>query len=60
MSKKQVSPNYLDLLDAVHKLGKGEGGVFIATVKHDSWCAHWKGKPCNCNPTVKTTRRDGE
>jgi hypothetical protein len=45
-----MPPGYLD---ALCKLA-GKGGVYVATVAHDDWCAHWQGKPCNCNPTVKT------
>jgi hypothetical protein len=48
--QKPMPPGYLD---ALCKLA-GKGGVYVATVAHDDWCAHWQGKPCNCNPTVKT------
>lgn len=45
-------PVYLKLLEAMHAQGKlpqmGE-----VTVRHDSWCAIWQGKPCNCHPSLK-------
>ncbi len=31
-------------------------GLNILRIEHDDWCAHWRGKACNCNPNVKLVR----
>jgi hypothetical protein len=28
-------------------------GLHNIIVRHDSWCAHWKGGACDCNPEVE-------
>ena len=27
-------------------------GIFVVDVIHEDHCAHWEGKPCNCNPEL--------
>lgn len=39
------------------------GKVNHITVEHDSWCAVFEGKPCNCNPEAswgKSDESDGQ
>ena len=32
--------------------GNLKTGVTHTVVKHDSWCAMYEGKDCNCNPVI--------
>ena len=45
MTEKLDVPRYLA---ALMKLA-GEPGVHRVEVPHDDWCAHWQGRPCNCD-----------
>jgi hypothetical protein len=27
-------------------------GIQHVEISHDSWCAHFKGRPCNCDPVI--------
>lgn len=45
-------PNYLQKVFEIAKHAE-KGGVMHIDVKHDSWCAIYVGKNCNCNPEVK-------
>ena len=41
-------PNYLrDVLKVLPTLTPGTGTVI--EVLHDSWCAHYRGRPCDCD-----------
>ncbi len=48
-------PNYLRVL-AAHLAASPElrGKVGHVEIRHDDFCAHWLGRPCNCNPQVLT------
>ena len=46
--------NYLKKMSKHHTDGtlKPHVGLGIANVAHDSWCAIYGGKECNCNPDI--------
>lgn len=48
----------LDELEALDASPNTKGGLYIATIAHDDWCAllHNHG-PCNCNPVVLAPER---
>lgn len=33
----------------------GRAALIQAHVQHDSWCAIYKDKPCDCRPTISAT-----
>ncbi len=35
-------------------------GVYQADVYHDSWCKHWTGGACDCEPIVKIRGQYGQ
>ena len=35
------------------------GTVVNWMVRHDDWCAHWKGRPCDCNPDIEAMGHAG-
>ncbi len=47
------------LLLAQEKLQLPRSGLLHCTIAHDSWCAIYKGKQCNCHPEI-TFKRDGK
>lgn len=50
-----VEHNYnLKLLrmDAEGKVPRGPG-VWHADIKHDNWCAIFRGQYCNCDPDIR-------
>jgi hypothetical protein len=47
-------PNFLVKLKYLYALGAlPNGQMHMVDVEHDSWCAHFEGRPCNCSPNVK-------
>jgi hypothetical protein len=48
-------PNYIKKLRYLVKIGTIPLNVetHMIDVEHDNWCAIFKGKPCNCDPTIK-------
>lgn len=55
MQNNEKLPNYLTALFRIAESGTLRPGAHIANVMHDGWCAIFRGKPCNCNPTISTT-----
>ncbi len=51
MSTTNKLPNYLGAIVAIGDRCR-PGTVTRLQVAHDSTCAHWKGKPCDCSPEV--------
>lgn len=43
--------NYFEKLTDL-MAGLEPGTVNHVMVRHDDWCGHFRGKPCNCNPDV--------
>jgi hypothetical protein len=51
-------PRYLDaLLRHLRAVGIEPGKVHHVEVRHDDGCAHWKGRPCDCEPEIETGAR---
>lgn len=49
-------PHYLEKI--LREAGKFKKGTIAEiTVYHDSWCAIYAEKPCNCNPDISTPQR---
>lgn len=46
--------DYLAALVAHFQKAPLEGGVTHVEVRHDDWCRVFKGRRCNCNPTIVT------
>lgn len=45
--KNRARPNYLDTALAAQQL-LDPGRIGVLAVYHQADCAHWSGKPCNC------------
>ena len=53
--KRDRMPNYLRaLLAGGWEVSPGE--MVDVEIRHDDWCAHWRGAPCDCEPEL-TMRR---
>ena len=49
-----MSNNYLAaLLKIAPRL---PAGIITIEVLHDSWCAGWHGRPCDCDPEILVPR----
>lgn len=47
-------PKYVALLIEAHQRGAlHPGTVAVAEVRHEDWCAIWKGKPCDCESDIE-------
>lgn len=56
--KTEEVPRYLQrLLEGGWEYTPGE--LVSVEVLHDDDCAHWRGRPCNCDPEVKMRQVDG-
>lgn len=53
-------PNYLFKSLEIYKKAPTKPGIYHVYIRHDSWCDHFKGKPCNCDPDVSGPVKDGE
>jgi len=56
---KRLRGNYQKMI--FEKIATGEipaipGKVTLIDVRHDNWCQFWKGKRCNCQPEIITSR----
>jgi hypothetical protein len=54
-AKPPRQPNYVRKLKLLQRLGvlPASVGVHEVIVLHDAWCAHLRGRACNCDPEVK-------
>ena len=53
--------NYLE--EIIKILGSNQNlevkdGIAHIQIKHDKWCDIFKKQTCNCNPNVKTIKRE--
>jgi hypothetical protein len=51
-----TEPNYVRKLRAMIESGQiqtAAGGAVVVDVAHDSWCAIFKGKRCDCDPEIR-------
>jgi hypothetical protein len=53
--ERPTRPNYIKKIRYLANIGAipRDVGIHTIDVLHDDWCAIFKGKPCNCNPTVR-------
>ena len=50
-----MAGNYITKLDRLIQEGTiSVGGLQHIQVKHDNWCAVYKGKDCNCDPDIES------
>lgn len=59
-AKTRRQPNYLRALECARKVGQlpaVPGSVGTLTVRHDGWCAIWRGGICDCQPDMGITWR---
>lgn len=50
-SKNEPSPRYLERIAAGWSPGPGKVAELV--ILHDDGCAHWRGRPCNCDPDIR-------
>jgi hypothetical protein len=53
--KKKTKHNYQERLEedmASNPLIGAPGTVTMVNIEHDSWCNHFNGGRCNCNPEM--------
>jgi hypothetical protein len=52
--KRRRQPNYMRKLLYLYRVGAlPADALHHVTIAHDSWCRHFEGGACNCNPDVK-------
>jgi hypothetical protein len=52
--RRPRQPNFLRKLRYLYRLGAlPVGAVHMVDILHDGWCAHFEGRPCDCDPIVK-------
>jgi hypothetical protein len=52
--KRRRQPNYLRKLLFMYRAGAlPVNAMHHVEIRHDSWCAHFEGQPCNCSPDVR-------
>jgi hypothetical protein len=56
----EASRGYLRRLGAVAAMPELRGRVFHAVCEHDGWCGIYRGRSCNCIPSITMVEADGE
>lgn len=51
-SQKNEHGNYLRKFDRLVAAGMIPAGSRVIDVEHDSWCAIFRGRHCNCDPDI--------
>jgi hypothetical protein len=57
MNERRLPAWLRPLLVHVQRTGLRPGSVAHVEVLHDDWCAHFYGRPCNCDPEIRTGTR---
>jgi hypothetical protein len=58
--ERKQTPGYGHRLLAAYAKGNlpSQPGVFFATIQHETWCAIYKGRGCDCVPDISVSGPD--